>query len=178
LRVHDPPESGEQRGGQRVERLVGPHQIEVVVGHAPGNLEHLVEHPAMLSADAYPADEARVPRQGVDQRNQFDRFGAGAEDREDAPGHAPRPSALGLSARLRNHGAGRMSDGSTTTGTFGSVWRGATVPASSASSRSMYCLSSSSTRACVAAASESMVDMRSSRAASVSSPVRTSEPVA
>ena len=89
LRVHDAAEPGEQRGGQRVERLVGTHQVEIVVGRDPGDVEDLVEHAAVLRADADSAVEAIVGFERVDQREKLDRFGPGAEDGEDASGHRP-----------------------------------------------------------------------------------------
>ncbi len=84
LLVHHLAERDEQRGRERIERLVGLHQVEVVIGHDPRDLEHLVEHRAVLRAHANPALEAGVRGQSMDQREQLDRFRPGTENREDA----------------------------------------------------------------------------------------------
>ncbi|GGE01548.1 hypothetical protein GCM10011515_21620 [Tsuneonella deserti] len=57
----------------------------------PGDLENLVEHPAMLSRHANAALEAFVGLKRAYQREQLDGFGASAEDAENlARGrHAP-----------------------------------------------------------------------------------------
>ena len=49
LRVHHLAEAGEQAGRERIERLVGLHQVEVVVGRDAGDREDLVEHRAVLA---------------------------------------------------------------------------------------------------------------------------------
>src|SRR5690606_20710172 len=161
LFVHHSAEPGQQGGGQRVERLAGAHQVKIVIGRDAGNLQHLVEHPAMLRADADAAVEAAVGLESMDEREQLDRFGPGAEDREDAPRHGASFSSERLSALLNQF---LMSDGSTTTGASDGAEGGATSPASSRCTRSMYCRSNSSTRAWVSAASASIVERRSSRA--------------
>ena len=76
-------------GGELVERLARRHQVEIVVGRHPCDIEHLVEHPAVLRRDADAAFEALVRLQGVDKWEKLDRFGPGAEDGEDfgARGH-------------------------------------------------------------------------------------------
>jgi hypothetical protein len=86
-------EPGQQVRGERVERLVGPHQVEVVLGHHAGNRQDLVEHPAVLPADAHAADEPRVGVERMDQREQLDRLRPGAEHGEDAlaGGHEAAP---------------------------------------------------------------------------------------
>ena len=35
-------DAGEQASGERIERLIGPHQVEIVIGADAGNLQHLV----------------------------------------------------------------------------------------------------------------------------------------
>ena len=109
LLVNHRADPGEQPPGQRVERLIRLHDVEIVVGHEPGNLQHLVEHPAMLPGHADAAVEARVVGQRVAQREELDRFGARAEDGEDAYGlaHAEAPSAKAL-----NRGCARLTAGS------------------------------------------------------------------
>ena len=94
--VHYRAQPGQQRGGQRVEALVGAHQVEIVIGHHPGEPEHAVEQRAVLRRDTDPADEPRVAPERVEQREQLDRLGAGAENGEDAAGHRQRPSRSGL----------------------------------------------------------------------------------
>ncbi len=63
LLIHHPAKAGEQRRGEPVEGLVGLHQVEVMIGRDPRDLQHLVEHSAVLRADADAAVEARyLPR--------------------------------------------------------------------------------------------------------------------
>src|SRR5690606_37952190 len=114
----------------------------------------------MLSADADAAGKAVIRLERVEQGEELDRLRAGAEDREDAPRHAWSGAPW-----LRYSGA--ISAGSTTTGTSDGG-RGATSPASSRRFRSRYSRSICSTRACAAAASASIVERRSSRAAAIS----------
>src|SRR3546814_18176538 len=45
-------DSGEQPCGQPVERLARFHQVEIHVGSEPGDVEHLIEQPAMLRRPA------------------------------------------------------------------------------------------------------------------------------
>src|SRR3546814_3902998 len=45
-------DSGEQPCGQPVERLARFHQVEIHVGSEPGDVEHLIEQPAMLRRHA------------------------------------------------------------------------------------------------------------------------------
>ena len=52
-------DAGERARGQRVERLAGGHQVEIVMRLDRGDLEHLVEHPAVLRRYADARDEAR-----------------------------------------------------------------------------------------------------------------------
>jgi hypothetical protein len=92
--VHDLPKPGQQRRGELVERLVGAHHSEIVVGNDRGHVEHLIEHAAMLAGHADPRDEAGIAAERVDHGKQLDRFGARAEDGQDAPrGHGRSPSA-------------------------------------------------------------------------------------
>src|SRR5690606_14184473 len=170
---HHAPQPGQQGCGEGVERLVGPHQVEVVIGLDAGDLQHLIEHPAMLRTDAHPAFEATIGLDRVDERKELYRFRPRAEYGENTPGHPAIPSANVLNGHLPQS---TMSPGSTTTGALEGADGGATSPASSFWIRSRYCRSSSSTRAWVAAASASMVESRSSRAWAISSAARTLGP--
>ena len=104
FRIEDLPDPGQQAGGERIERLVGLHQVEIVIGRHPGDVEHLVEHPAMLARHAHARDETLIRLQRMDQREQLDRLGPCAEDGEDftrgSAGriHARAHSAIWLSA--------------------------------------------------------------------------------
>ena len=84
--VHHRAQPGEQPRGQRVEALVGLHHVEIVVRHDPGDIEHLVEHAAMLRGNADLAVEPRVGLERGDHREQLDGFRPGAEDDEDGGG--------------------------------------------------------------------------------------------
>ena len=79
-------EVGEDGGGQLRQRLVGAHQVEVDVGGDLEQVEHLVEHLAVLGGDANQRfDAGRVVQALYDGRH-FDGFRAGAKDGEDAHG--------------------------------------------------------------------------------------------
>ena len=89
------PDPCQQARRQRVEALIGLHHIEIVIGRHARDLQHLIEHPAMLPGDADPADEARIAFQRMNEREQLDRFGPGAENGEDFACHAPPLTANG-----------------------------------------------------------------------------------
>ncbi len=78
--VHHLAQAREQRGGQRIQALVGLHHVEIELGHDPGNIEHLIEQASMLRRNADPAIEPRIGLQRGDDREQLDGFRAGAED--------------------------------------------------------------------------------------------------
>ena len=90
LRIEHFADTGEQGRGQSVERLVRLHKVEVVVGHDARDLKHLVEHAAVLPGHAHAAVEPGVRPQRMDQREELDGFGAGAEDGEDLTRVHPR----------------------------------------------------------------------------------------
>jgi hypothetical protein len=76
-------EAGQDSGGRRGQRLVGAHEVEIIIGSQIEEREHLIEHLAVLRRDT--DDAARPPRmppQLGDDRGHFDRFGAGAENRQ------------------------------------------------------------------------------------------------
>ena len=89
--IHHRAKAGDQPRRQLVEALVGLHQVKIVVRHHAGDVQHLVQHPAMLPAHADARIEPRVRLQRVDQREQLDRFGPRAEDGEDAHGTVIAP---------------------------------------------------------------------------------------
>ena len=66
--------------GQRVEALVRAHHREIVVGHNLRDIEHLVQHRAVLPGRDDHRRKARVVAQQVDQREELDRLRPGAED--------------------------------------------------------------------------------------------------
>ena len=69
---------GEHLGG----RLAGAHDIEIVVHLDAEQLEHLIEHVAMLSGDADPRLDTGLGPQRRHHRSHLDRLGTGAEDRK------------------------------------------------------------------------------------------------
>jgi len=89
-----PAQPGQQCGGQCIERLIGAHQVEIVVGSDPGDRHNLIEHAAMLRRNAHAHAKSRVGAQGMDHRKHLDRLRTGAEDDED-----------GLAGRLGDHHA-------------------------------------------------------------------------
>lgn len=101
LGVHHPPQFGQQRGGQPVKRLVGLHQVQIVVGNDPGDCQHLIEHLAVLRRNADDRHEARIVLQCRDHRKQLDRFGTGPEHDEDLGrgSHAVPPNIAGLTMK-------------------------------------------------------------------------------
>ena len=99
LVIKHPSDPGEQSGGQPVERLVGLHQIKIVVRRDARDLQHLIQHSAMLSGHADTAVEARVGIKRMNQREQLDRFGPGAEDGKNLARHARGINQARLTAR-------------------------------------------------------------------------------
>ena len=73
-------DSGQKPRGQRVEALVRAHHREIVVGHNLRDIEHLVQHRAVLPGRDDHRRKARVVAQQVDQREELDRLRPGAED--------------------------------------------------------------------------------------------------
>ena len=100
LCIHHARKTFEQASEQLVQCLSGLHQIQVMVRHHARDRQHLIQHPAMLSADADAGDDARVTLECMDQRKQLDGFGPSAEDGQDSarPRHARPHSPLRPSA--------------------------------------------------------------------------------
>ena len=99
--IHHPAKPGQQAGGQPVQRLVRLHDVEIMVRNDPRDVQHLVQHGAMLPRNTDARNEARIAAQRMDQRKQLDRFGTGSEDGEDFQGHGGRFSAKWLKAHWR-----------------------------------------------------------------------------
>ncbi len=59
--------------------LAGLHDFEIVVGHQAEQLQHLIQHLAMLAGHADLDIETRVLLQGADDGGHLDGFGSGAE---------------------------------------------------------------------------------------------------
>ena len=95
LAVHHLAKSGQQSRRQPVEALPRLHQIEVDIGHQPGNRQHLIKQPAMLRGHAHAHVEITAAFQRGNNGEQLDRLGAGAENDEDAGfcTHDRHPSA-------------------------------------------------------------------------------------
>src|SRR5439155_1750741 len=84
LGLDDRGGAGQHGGGQRREGLVRSHEREVVVGHDVEEIQDRLEHLAVLTGDAH-ADVELIPDPELtDDRAELDRFGARAEDDEDA----------------------------------------------------------------------------------------------
>ena len=73
-RVHHPAEPGQQPRGECVERLIGLHHVEIVLGYDPGDLQHLVQHLAVLRRNADLDAEPIVRLERGDDRKQLDGF--------------------------------------------------------------------------------------------------------
>ncbi len=77
-------QAGEHTGGDVVQVLPLLHDVEVVMGLYPEEVQYLVEHLTVLSGHADEGLEmVALPLKGFDQRGHFDGFGAGAKDEED-----------------------------------------------------------------------------------------------
>ena len=102
FRVENFANTGQQARGERIERLVGLHDVEVMLGREFCEVQHLIQHIAMLARDADAAVKARVSAERMRQREQFDRLWASAENRQDALRcrHATRHSAKRLTPPL------------------------------------------------------------------------------
>ena len=70
--------------GQRIERLAGRHQIEIMVRGDARKRQHLIEHFAMLSRHANAAFKARIGLQCVHKREQLNRLWPSAENCQNA----------------------------------------------------------------------------------------------
>ncbi|MCY1174421.1 hypothetical protein D9M73_146230 [compost metagenome] len=98
--VHHIAKPGQQPRGQAIERLTRLHQIEIDIGTQIGDAEHLIEQPAMLGGDAGAHVEPALRLERGNHRKEFDRFGPGAEDDEDARrGHGRRIARAPLKPR-------------------------------------------------------------------------------
>ena len=82
LLVHHPAQIGDERGGQRIEALIRAHQVKIVIGGDPGDLQHLIQHAPVLCRHANPCVKTRVRLQRGHHREQLDRLGTGAENHE------------------------------------------------------------------------------------------------
>jgi hypothetical protein len=77
--IHHRAQFHDQRGGQPVQRLVRAHQVEVVIGRDPRNVQHLIQHPRCC-AETQTFTSKRGSVSARRPREQLDRFGAGAEN--------------------------------------------------------------------------------------------------
>ena len=72
-----------------VERLARLHQIAIDIGHDAREVQHLIEHFAVLCGDRDTDVYTSVHPQAVDHRRHLDRFRPGAEDyQHTGPSHA------------------------------------------------------------------------------------------
>ena len=67
---------------QGIQRLRGLHQVQVEVRLDEKEVEHLVQHLAMLGRDADVDAEAGVGLKGAHQRSELDGLGPGAENEQ------------------------------------------------------------------------------------------------
>ena len=58
--VHHRAQPGKQGRSQRIKALIGFHDIKVMLGHDPGDIEHLIEHAPVLRGHADYGREARI----------------------------------------------------------------------------------------------------------------------
>jgi hypothetical protein len=70
-------------GGDVGKVLPRLHQVQIELGRNLEQLQHLIEHLAVLGGHAHAGIEGGVGLEGFDQGGHFDGFGAGAEDEED-----------------------------------------------------------------------------------------------
>jgi hypothetical protein len=75
---------GENCSGYPGQALAGFHQVQVNVGDDPEEVQHLVEHLAVLGGHADERLDPRRPGEGMHHRRHLDRFGTGAKDGKDA----------------------------------------------------------------------------------------------
>ena len=78
--LEDPAHAPEHRAGDVGQILPRGHDVEVEVGDEPEEVEHLVEHLAVLGGDAEPRLEARVGGERQRQRRHLDRLRPRSED--------------------------------------------------------------------------------------------------
>ena len=65
------------------QRLIGAHDVEIVVWRNLEQIQNLIQHLAMLCCDAHPGVKARILGQGFDNGRHFDGFGTCAKNAED-----------------------------------------------------------------------------------------------
>ena len=82
----------ERRGGEPRKRLARRHEVEIVIRGDVEQLEDRTQHLAVLSGDTDLDIEPRGARR-ANYRSELDRFGAGAEDDEEA-GHYLRRTTI------------------------------------------------------------------------------------
>jgi hypothetical protein len=73
--------------GQGRQALVGTHQVEIDIGLNIEQVQHLVEHLAVLGSDTYTRLNPRLGCQALHDRGHFYCLRPGAEDGEDANCH-------------------------------------------------------------------------------------------
>ena len=82
--AHNRVGRGKEAGGQLREALIGSHQIHLVVGRDLKEVEHLIQHLAMLPRRTDDrAHTIGISPQLLDNGRHLDRFRARAEDAED-----------------------------------------------------------------------------------------------
>ena len=82
--AHNRVRRGKKAGGQLREALIGSHQIHLVVGRDLKEVEHLIQHLAMLPCGTDDrAHPIGISPQLLDNGRHLDRFRARAEDAED-----------------------------------------------------------------------------------------------
>mgnify|MGYP001824042190 CR=1 FL=1 len=74
-------QAGDQAREQFIKCLVFLHNIEINVGRDPRNVQHLVQHLAMLGGNAHPGLNGWLAFQRVDDRKHLDRFRPRPENR-------------------------------------------------------------------------------------------------
>ncbi len=82
------------------EGLTVPADVEIVVRNQAEQVEHLVEHAAMLAGDHDPGFEVRGVLQGQDERSHLDGFRPGPEDGHDLAGPVGRAGGVGQGVHL------------------------------------------------------------------------------
>src|SRR5262245_56230992 len=82
LLVENLPDSGQQSGGEVVQRLIGQHEIQIVVWRNVKQGQHLVQHAAVLSCDTYAQIQSRTPSQFRHNGCHLDGLGTCAEYRD------------------------------------------------------------------------------------------------
>ena len=86
--VEQAGQAGQDGGGDVGQGLAGLHDGEVVVGHDPEQVQHLIQHGAVLAGDADEVFNAGSAVERADDRGHLDRFGPGTDDRQ----YFPHPS--------------------------------------------------------------------------------------